>query len=821
MNKVRKKIINSINIVAAYIPTTWPLYAFVTSNPLAGLEKMPFEEAVAQAKKLFGATGYPSATFFRQAWEKKEIKHKILTDLLAQNDLTLSPEASLKEIEAAERLEKPAKNPQHVLDRLLVKWLSVFLDQGLSDWDMPERGKGFYTAWRSIACYDGEIPESKKISQLPEDKFETLESLLANYPEEEWESIFEYQLAALPGWTGFIKHRMTSSSEWQQLYPVSLPDYLAVRFALAKQLKLSLLPPYEAQSNAPDYLLQNIWLKAWEQSFQQQLFHKIEGSVELLQENSAAATKPDAQMVFCIDTRSEVIRRHVERSGNYETFGYAGFFGIAMDYKDYESGLSRKSCPPILESAYQVCDKPKENGDHQAQRFHHHQSLITSSKSFIQKLKKNAAASFGFVEGAGAFYGLSLLSRTLSPKAFHRLGEKLSARVPALENFCEPDIKPVCKADEADHGLSIHMSLEEKVSIARGAFVLMGWRAFSPLVAFIGHGSHTTNNPFGSSLDCGACAASPGRHNARVLAMLCNLPEVRAALKTEHGINIPSGTFFLGGEHNTTTDDIILFEDSVPETHRKQLKKLKKDLAKAKSGATAERLGMKEQEGLKCIQKAEEKAMDWAETRPEWGLASNAAFIISSRRLSQNINLQGRSFLHSYDWKLDPEGSALEGIMKGPMVVTQWINNHYYFSTVDNDTFGSGSKITQNVTGKFGVVQGNGGDLKAGLPLQSLKKGDDEMYHQPLRLTVLIHAPLSRVKRILAENEQSLKQLVENEWIYLTVMDPEKDHKLFQYRQGGRWQAESLQKEKLEGVSSSLAQQAFEMEKVFLNEKSY
>lgn len=817
MNNVRNKIINSINIASESIPTSWPLYAFVTSNPLAGMEKVPFEEAVARAKKLFGANGYPSAAFFRQAWEKKEIKHQILTDLIAQNGINLSPEASLKEIEAAANLEKPAKSPQHELDRLVIKWLSVFLDQGLSDWGMPEREKGFYTAWRSLACYDSEIPDANKIARLPENKLELLESILADFSEEKLKEALQYQLAALPGWTGFIKHRMKTNSEWQQLYPVYLVDYLAVRFALAKQLNLALLPALDAESDGPDYLLEKIWLKAWEQSFQKQLMHKIEWSVEMLQENEAPATKPDAQMVFCIDTRSEVIRRHVEQSGNYETFGYAGFFGIPMDYQDYDTGLYRKSCPPILESAYQVCEQPKEKREGHAQHFHRHQGLLKSYKSFINKLKKNAPASFGFVEGAGAFYGLSLFSRTLSPSAFHRLGDRFRSRIPAFEDFCEPDIKPVRKADEAGHGLSIKMSLEEKVSIARGAFTLMGWREFAPLVAFIGHGSHTTNNPFGSSLDCGACAASPGRHNARVLAMLCNLPEVRAALKTKHGIRIPSETLFLGGEHNTTTDEIILFEDSVPGSHRKQLEKLKSNLAKAKYGATAERLGMKKEEGLKCISKAKEKAVDWAETRPEWGLASNAAFIIGSRKLSQNVNLQGRSFLHSYDWRLDPEGRAIEGIMKGPMVVTQWINNHYYFSTVDNDSFGSGSKITQNITGKFGVVQGNGGDLKAGLPLQSLKKDDDAMYHQPLRLTVLIHAPLNRVKRILDDNEQSLTHLFENEWIYLTVMDPEKENKMFHYRQGGKWQAESRMKEMLEGVSPSLDQAAFELNKLSLN----
>jgi hypothetical protein len=148
--------------------------------------------------------------------------------------------------------------------------------------------------------------------------------------------------------------------------------------------------------------------------------------------------------------------------------------------------------------------------------------------------------------------------------------------------------------------------------------------------------------------------------------------------------------------------------------------------------------------------------------------------------------LDGRCFLHSYNWEKDKSGKALEAIMQGPMVVTQWINNHYYFSTVDNEVFGGGSKITHNITGKFAVVQGNGGDIKMGLPLQSVMESDVEMYHQPLRLSVAIQAPLARVSDILLRNVH-LKSLLDNEWIYLMVMDPLDGNKIHQYQQDGNW----------------------------------
>ena len=384
-------------------------------------------------------------------------------------------------------------------------------------------------------------------------------------------------------------------------------------------------------------------------------------------------------------------------------------------------------------------------------------------------------SSFGFVEGAGFFYGLSLLGRTLSPGFISKLKERNSA---SFEEACEPAISHAnCTADE-----ELQIPLGEKTAIVKSAFDLTGWRNFAPLVIFAGHGSHTANNPFGSSLDCGACAASPGRHNARMLAKLANLPEVRKSLAKDHQLVIPEDTLFIGAEHNTTTDEIVLFDSDIPDSFRTKVATLKNGLALAQQTATRERLGG----SAKSVETARKKANDWAETRPEWGLARNAGFIVAPRELTKNTSLDGRCFLHSYNWEADKTGRALEGIMQGPMVVTQWINNHYYFSTVDNDKFGGGSKITHNITGKFAVVQGNGGDLKSGLPLQSLLQTDEEYYHQPLRLSVVIQSPVSRIDEILGRNE-NLKSLLDNEWIYLMVMDPLQENRMYKYGKNGKW----------------------------------
>ncbi|MFT4806104.1 MAG: hypothetical protein ACI9YE_003335, partial [Psychroserpens sp.] len=452
--------------------------------------------------------------------------------------------------------------------------------------------------------------------------------------------------------------------------------------------------------------------------------------------------------------------------------------GIAADYQHYQEDISIKSCPPIVGSPYKITETPQQQFSNQDNVFIREKAVSKSKLQILKRLKNMLPSSFGFVEAAGAFYGLSLVAQSFAPKSFFKLKQ---INITNYESFCEPRIA----YNGGDRDTEV-IGLEEKVAIVKSGFDLMGWKGFAPLVLFVGHGSHTANNPFGSSLDCGACAASPGRHNARLLASLANDKDVKNALKVDHHIEIPNDTIFIGGEHNTTTDEIVLFDAQLPETHKERLDILKKNLIKAQQTVTKERLNVTSG----SVALANKKSVNWGDTRPEWGLAKNAAFIVGSRDLTASMNLDGRCFMHSYDWKSDPQGDALAGIMGGPMVVTQWINNHYYFSTVDNEKFGSGSKITHNITGQFGVVQGNGGDLKMGLPLQSLKVSDTEMYHQPLRLTTIIHAPLERVETLLRQNKH-LQTLLDNEWMYLKVIDP-KDSNVFKtYTYNFIWKNES------------------------------
>jgi uncharacterized protein YbcC (UPF0753/DUF2309 family) len=773
----RENIVNKIEKASCVIGKTWPLYSFVTSNPLSGYEHTHFKKAIQDAANLMGGDLLPKAATFRQAWQEGEINKTELVTLLTQEGMNKSPEEYLEKLDASKK--NKSRNINSKLDQIMVKWLMAFMDEGIAEWNMPFKEDGFYNAWRILAIYDTEI-NIDCLSKIPKTSTEVLIQLLKNYTEQEQIEIMEYHLAALPGWTGYIKYREEANTIWNQEYKITLEDYLAVRLWICNHIKVEIFPKKIKKINDKTSDIKYLWLKSWEKNWQNDLIKNISNQKKI---NHEKEKSPDAQIVFCIDTRSELIRRNVETKGNYETFGFAGFFGIAMDYKSLNDGISRKSCPPIVPSAYQVSESIQEDKKQQFTKYQKRNEKIKFATYFSKRMKNMLPSAFGYVEGSGVFYGVSLLARTLISGALYNPKRKNSR---SFENTCNPTIKYTAK-DETD-GLNI--TLDEKTAIVKSAFTVMGWTKFAPLVVIVGHGSHSANNPFGSSLDCGACAASPGRHNARMLAKLANLPEVRNNLKKNNDLNIPDTTIFLGAEHNTTTDEIVLFDSEFIESHKEQLTKLKKDLQKAQETATQERLG----KNKKSIAAAHKKTNSWSETRPEWGLAKNAGFIIGPRSLTKNLNLNGNCFMNSYDWEKDSDGKSLEAIMQGPMVVTQWINSHYYFATVDNEKFGGGSKITHNITGKFGVVQGNGGDLKFGLPLQSVNETDEKTYHRPLRLSVFIEAPKERITKILQKND-TLKALLDNEWIYLLVMDPTEKNCISQYHKGIEWVATSSQKE--------------------------
>ena len=777
---------DSIDAAADAVGSVWPLHSFVTANPLAGFEDRPFHEAVDDAGRLLGGDGYPGPPVFRRAWEQGRIDPDVIEAGLTAHGYDGDPEASLDRMaetaDGAAGAATAADTATDRVDAVLTKWLAAFLDQGRAEWAMPNREDGFYDAFRTVASHDGTVPDAGAIADLPDDPLDAIRDRLVDCPIDDWPAVFEYQLAALPGWTGFIKQRAADGDAWQSAYPITLSGYLAARLTLADLFDAPLAPPEDPDGDgaAAEIPLPEVWLTAWEASYRGELVEAVTDASEA----AAAAPdggRPDAQLVFCIDTRSEILRRHLEGTGDYETHGYAGFFGIPMRHAGYGADVAVDACPPILDAQHRIADRPDPLADEGRDDHDRWRGALAAARTGIKRLKTNVATVFSFVESAGVGYGAALAARTLHPGRVHDLRDGADERVPDEHEFCEPsvDYNP-----DSVRELREGLTLDEKVEYAATAFELMGWDEFARLVVFTGHASETANNPFGSSLDCGACAGNPGGPNARVLAAICNDDAVRAGLR-DRGIDVPDDTVFLAGEHNTTTDEVELYAGGVPESHAEALDRLRADLETARAGAAAERAGDMGAAADAGVRETERRAADWAETRPEWGLAGNAGFVIGPRELTDGLDLDGRAFLHSYDHAADPDGDALEAIMTGPMVVTQWINTQYYFATVDNAVHGSGSKVTQNPVGNVGVYQGNGGDLMTGLPAQSLIGTDGEPYHQPLRLSTVVHAPVERVTDVLGDNE-NVAELLDNGWLSLTVVDPA-EHRVFHYQGDLEW----------------------------------
>ena len=370
-------------------------------------------------------------------------------------------------------------------------------------------------------------------------------------------------------------------------------------------------------------------------------------------------------------------------------------------------------------------------------------------KSAWKSFKSSAVSSFVFVEMAG----LGFLPRLIR-KLRHRSNKSAGS---------------TCGCTFTVDSIAV----ETQIVMAAGALRHMGLSkgGLARIVFFCGHGSGTENNPYGSSLDCGACGGHTGEANARTAAAILNNPEVRVGL-AGMGISIPAETWFLAGLHNTTTDEVTLFDkDSAPATHKQIIDLLEGHLVQAGMLARKERaplLGINPSNPV-LEEDINNRSLDWSQVRPEWGLAGNYAFIAASRQRTRGIDLGGRVFLNDYNYLADEGESTLELVLTAPVVVASWINLQYYASTVDNQRFGSGDKTIHNVASVLGVMEGNGGDIRTGLPLQSVNDGK-KWRHEPLRLLVCVEAPKDAINRILKKHP-SVADLVSNQWIHLYAIN--------------------------------------------------
>jgi len=699
--------------------------------------------------------------------------------------------------------QQDGKTMEHLIDYHLIKWCKLYLGDSQSAISMPFRDEGFYRAWRKIAIYDPSLNRTQRlqVKNLPLDAMSALKQALMELKisPSEIQRYLEAHLLALPGWAGMVLWQSQQSNQHDSL----LMEYLAIRICLEwvfikpylplpKQTfknEISLVPLIAAWTywgNMPkekwlkmsvteqkaylnfaycfdEIICRKLWLEAWEETYKNKLKKKISRKLQ----NDKKATQTLAQFVFCIDVRSEPIRRALEKVGNYETYGMAGFFGLPIETCELGEEHVHPSLPVILKPQHRIKEMTAE---YESKKFQHRLHVLKSFNHSFKKMKQNLLPSLILPELSGPWYFIKMLTNSFVPRTAGQFFSKLMRswlKKPSTDLSLD-------HVKGSDNDISIGFTEKEKVHYARQALKMMGLtNNFAPLVVICGHGSKSKNNPYASALDCGACGGASGGFNARVLATLCNLPNVRSALSTE-GMIIPDETVFVAAEHITTLDEIQwLYVPKLSEEAQKAMDHINESLPKVSLYANQERVPqLPNFEWLKKDVKtrATTLAEDWSEVRPEWGLARNAAFIIGSRELTKECNLEGRVFLHNYHWEEDQNGDILANIISGPGTVTQWINLQYYASTVAPHFYGSGNKTTQTVTAGFGVMQGNASDLLSGLPWQSVMKSDYQFYHAPLRLLVVIQAPQKYVERLL-DSDSVFRQKVQNEWMHLASID--------------------------------------------------
>jgi uncharacterized protein YbcC (UPF0753/DUF2309 family) len=714
-----------VAIAADAIAPAWPLDTFIAVNPLLGFEDVPFADATWRAAALYRARTLPGTA------RSNGGDGATLADwctALGWGDAVAT------------------------IDERAGRWLAAYTDRGAAAWAMPHRDRGFFAAWKRLARHESALgPHGaayrRAIDALPA---RADDALLANLealaiPADAWSGYLQRHLAQAAGWTGVIK-RAADAGEGAGLDLLAL---LAVRSwyercavtALAQRHgcaptydALRARHPHDDADRANAHAAALVELEAREATFRDALLERI-ARVAALRET------PEAQVVFCIDTRSEPFRRALEASDAIETLGFAGFFGVPLRYHRYAAAYSTAQAPVLMRPTATIEEQPAPAA---AAAFADAAAHARAHDALTGGALGHPLAAFAGVEAFGVGAALGAALRTFVPQRATHVAPSYPLGIEAL-------------------------SFDERVFYAEAALRMMGLtRAFAPLVVLCGHGGSSVNNAFATALDCGACGGNRGFVNARVAAAILNDPAVRDALALR-GIVIPATTHVLAAEHDTTRDTVVLLVDDAAPAHATRIARLQRAFGVAGARARARRDATLPRAPLGAGD-ARARAGDWAQVRPEWGLARNAALIIGPRALTRESDLGGRCFLHSYDPHGDTDGRALEQILTAPLIVAEWINLHYFFATVDPERFGSGDKTLQQPVGGFGVVSGNGGDLRPGLPLQSTSIGR-EAYHEPLRLLAVVYASPTRIATIIAR-QQVLQRLFDHRWVSLVAIDP-------------------------------------------------
>lgn len=769
---------------ARQVPPLWPLDSSVTVNPFLGQADGPLALAAARLGRVAGMRVTMPRSWYAGRIRSGEIDDTDLAAALAEAPSLSAPETRA-DLDAALEAEHPCPAPLPTVADLAAKasgtdwpgvlterishWAADYFDTAQALWAAP-KGRGAYDNWRDNARFDltPEIAGLKGFAafaaQLPETAEQAILDCTAylGLSDTAIELYFHRLLMSLGGWAQIGRYRLWQA-ELRDGSDRTLIDLLAIRLAWEKAIFRQYASTIEgkwlearrayAEEIAPsaDDILDSILQEAAEHAAQRRL-----AAVLATEKAGPVNGRARLQMAFCIDVRSEVFRRALESlDPGIRTLGFAGFFGLGVSHRRFASDIEENRLPPQLAPCSYSCSG---DGSFDTARLDEAARLGERAIRAWGRFRLAAVSSFAFVEAMGPVYVNKLLRNGLGFAKVKRPND------------------PAPRFDPAPDAAS-RIAMAEKVLRSMSLT-----HDFARLVVIAGHGASIVNNPHASMLHCGACGGFSGDVNARLLAGLLNDAAVRAGL-AELGLSVPDDTLFLAALHETTTDTVTLYEADHPSAaHAEDIGQLKRWLTAAGALTRAERaLRLPGRPSATALAR---RAKDWAEVRPEWGLTGCQTMIVAPRSRTVGRDLGGRAFLHNYVWREDKDFSILELIITAPVVVASWISLQYYGSTVAPQVFSAGNKLLHNITGGMGVVEGNGGLLRGGVPWQSIHDGE-KFVHEPLRMSVAIEAPREAITAVL-ERYPEIRKLFDNHWLHLFALD-EMGRLAWRYAGGAGW----------------------------------
>lgn len=799
-----------------FLPAQAPLKDFVHHNTLHAFQNLKFYDAIRNASKIFGYKVSLSLEEYRSLYDTKRINPLILDKIISEKKgVKLLEEWKAKALygkydESNQprigQLRANWKKKYHIdLDLLvhpiLFRILCSYLDQGIAIWGFPVSHKGFLDSLREMELNTFtsffKTKRAKDLLLKGDYKIEELLKIVVGDESLYKQYIFDQQFAH-QGWSGIVSAIEDFPQTLLDTKKISTHELIVFELlleidALDNKFGEKWIPiavgDIEGKSddlfeNVPKTELHevlNIWQDAFEWSYYDQVFAGIKetlpternlGDRRQIQEQSF-------QALFCIDDRECSLRRYLEKfDENCETFGTAGFFGVEFFFQPEFANSYTKQCPAPVTPKYLI----KELSD----------------ESVIGKSKKQQ--DIHFRKQSHALFSGWLISQTLGFWSAFRLFLNIfrpSMSTASVSSFRHMDKASVLSIENTDPNhrefdLQVGFTVPEMVQRVESLLNSIGLvKDFAPIVYVVGHGASSVNNTHYAGYDCGACSGRPGSVNARVISFMANHPKVREILRTK-GIDIPSKTQFIGSLHDTTRDEIAFYDLEILSSEN-QKNHAKNEVLFTKSLDFNAKERSRRFESIDTTLSPEQiheqirtRAVSLFEPRPELNHATNALCIVGKRELSKGLFLDRRSFMNSFDYKVDPEGKYLVNIMNAVAPVCGGINLEYYFSRVDNHKLGAGSKLPHNVMGLFGVANGIDGDLRPGLPSQMIE------VHDPIRLMVIVEHFPEIVLASIKKSEQTYEWF-QNEWVHLMVVNPE-TRELYYFKNGGFSIYQPLQK---------------------------